>query len=85
MVTAGLLAAAASASAAPVSYVAGTVTPRLEAYTLTAGTAPNKITRTCTPGSLTTQVIMSPNFGTPPTVAFYSLQMNFAADCLPNS
>ena len=67
-VTAGLLAAAAPALAAPVSWVPGAPgggAPFLEAYTVTAGTAPNAITRTCTPSSLLTQIAMNPNYGTP--------------------
>ena len=87
-VTAGLLAAAATASAAPVIWVpatgpgggGGTV---LEAYTLTVSSGNDSFTQTCTPAPQNTSVFMHPIFGTPPTVAFHSLTMQFDVPCTP--
>ena len=88
-VTVGLLAAAASASAAPVSWVPGAPGGGgggvvLEPYTLTAGPVDDPYaTQTCTPVPSVTTIFMNPNFGTPPTVALQLLQMQFDAPCTP--
>lgn len=82
-VTAGLLAVAAPAQAASVTYIPGSVSPILEAYTLTAGTPPLTTTRTCTPATSSTSIGMSPNYGTPPTVAFVAVAMGLEAQCSP--
>jgi hypothetical protein len=80
-VTAGLLAAATPAMAAPVSFVSGNgAGAQLETFTLTTATG---TTRTCTPVTDSPAAIFN-NFGTPPTATFYTIIMNWDAYCLPN-
>jgi hypothetical protein len=84
-VTAGLLAAAAPATAAPVMVTPGGGGlgggPRLEAYTLTTSSG---LTRTCTPSASLTHVYLFNNFGTPSTVTLLGIVMDYDAYCSPN-
>jgi hypothetical protein len=83
-VTAGLLAAAAPAVAAPVMFsTPGSGGARLEGgYTLTEDVG--GAYQVCTPAAMTTSTLTHPNFGTPPTVAFHTWSHAYSASCWPS-